>query len=538
MAGIGDYIHWHAKRYLEYGIGETQPRGPSAAKSIINAHQELSQLYKGKVKQANWKAYENFLNDALYPQEVPRYSEEVSNNQINNLYKMLDDRINSQWNRINTDSHALLTEVTRTNKNIAHAKQYSGSYRKNKTSSTRVYNTEVQWRSIKKLLTSLTNIRKSLVVDCRDGKITEKELENYYKKINELKSNIISNLDIQSKELQQLNDYTRVGVIRSNSSLKDKDMPLGQAITAANNLIKEVKNSEIPMILGQVGEEFIAAITYMAANKGVQVTNQLIDDLTKQGKTKQQTTLSGFSAYVDLDELANSMGTSDKGTHYWTRQNNAIVSTNGSQGTVDITVSLSPESKLAQDLGLTDFNASIKNYNSIDSPSHPGVNILSGAPLLSIFMLLNEDFINHYLNLMSVIGPPNVRDTAEADRATGVIKHAAAVRALAGIRSTTYNSAVSDCFVVNNKSEKRVYVISTTQLLRYIRSDFDKYLLFKEPLPRRFKNDWVGGFSKPDSASAVKRITNLLKEVHKYKIYLSLSPSAIRDASNNNSHFL
>ena len=52
MAGIGDYIHWHAKRYLEYGIGETQPRGPSAAKSIINAHQELSQLYKGKVKQA------------------------------------------------------------------------------------------------------------------------------------------------------------------------------------------------------------------------------------------------------------------------------------------------------------------------------------------------------------------------------------------------------------------------------------------------------------------------------------------------------
>ena len=53
MAGIGDYVHWHAKRYLEYGIGEKAYKGPSASKSIIDAHKELYQLYQGKIKKAN-----------------------------------------------------------------------------------------------------------------------------------------------------------------------------------------------------------------------------------------------------------------------------------------------------------------------------------------------------------------------------------------------------------------------------------------------------------------------------------------------------
>ena len=375
-----------------------------------------------------------------------------------------------------------------------------------------------------------------------DGHISINELNKSTKEIRAMQNKLIQAVknelvEVKKKGVKNL-DLAKIGVIRSDATNKIKDTDLGKLIDEANHLIAEAKGSEIPRIVGEAGEGVVAAATYMAGNYGAKVTQQLLRDNLIVGKNRQQTVLQGFSSYVDLSQLERQFNNSylEHGKKLWehNKQSDTLIYTNGSQGTVDISIPLNPASDFAKDLGINEINASVKNYNDIDAH---GIGAISGVPLLSIFMLINTNFVNHYLNLLGASGPPNLRDSLVAQRATGVIKHAVAARALTGARSKTYADKTADCLVVNNRKEKKVYVLSTYDLLRTIRSNYEKYASF-EGIPTRLDNRWVGGefgpagnFWAPSEDAASTRITNLIAETHKFKIKMSLRPNTIREAA-------
>ena len=375
-----------------------------------------------------------------------------------------------------------------------------------------------------------------------DGHISINELNKSTKEIRAMQNKLIQAVknelvEVKKKGVKNL-DLAKIGVIRSDATNKIKDTDLGKLIDEANHLIAEAKGSEIPRIVGEAGEGVVAAATYMAGNYGAKVTQQLLRDNLIVGKNRQQTVLQGFSSYVDLSQLERQFNNSylEHGKKLWEHdtQSDTLIYTNGSQGTVDISIPLNPASDFAKDLGINEINASVKNYNDIDAH---GIGAISGVPLLSIFMLINTNFVNHYLNLLGASGPPNLRDSLVAQRATGVIKHAVVARALTGARSKTYADKTADCLVVNNRKEKKVYVLSTYDLLRTIRSNYEKYASF-EGIPTRLDNRWVGGefgpagnFWAPSEDAASTRITNLIAETHKFKIKMSLRPNTIREAA-------
>ena len=142
--GIGDYVHWHASRYLEYGTGRISKSGGSAAKAIIDANRELTELYSNKIKMANWEIYEGVLQDAIYPPEVPRYSYSIGAAERTAVFDEVNKYLTDEFDRITVGSEKLLTEfLDKKTISSADVKKYTGSSRKNKQNK-RVYNTEIQ----------------------------------------------------------------------------------------------------------------------------------------------------------------------------------------------------------------------------------------------------------------------------------------------------------------------------------------------------------------------------------------------------------
>ena len=109
--------------------------------------------------------------------------------------------------------------------------------------------------------------------------------------------------------------------------------------------------------------------------------------------------------------------------------------------------------------------------------------------------------------------------------ATETIKKGIAVRALSGARDVdnVANNALSDVFIVNDRSAQMVRVYSTRDLIDRIWGDIDRYANVKGMPAGRIPMSWFG--DSPDQGAAEDRIANLLANVHAFKISMALKPS-------------
>ncbi len=280
--------------------------------------------------------------------------------------------------------------------------------------------------------------------------------------------------------------------------------------------------------IGDLAEYAMAAALGVGGAVKRKAVNDLIDEFHVVGWQKSPTEYRRFSNLIYVDLVSKNLNKDRYGNPlnppaYNYEVDGHIYSINGSQDTVDISIDLQKGSYLYNELGLDTLQASIKNLAQINEEY--GINILGGAPLLSILELASVDFINHYLNLLAL----NPKSEMAIHYYKDEIRYMVAVRALSGMRGLIGDQKYSDCFIVNARKDRRVYVWGTGDLLDKIETLRDNgglrdaLRLNGNALPRSLDNTFIEvqkGQSPYIGASI--RISKLISQLHKYKIHASL----------------
>lgn len=159
---------------------------------------------------------------------------------------------------------------------------------------------------------------------------------------------------------------------------------------------------------------------------------------------------------------------------------------------------------------------SAKNVNL---KSNRGVHILSGSSLLYLLQDEDNDFVNHYLNIVAS-HEDGVKINADITGAHNAIKYTILFKALTG---ETYLRQGADTFVVNDNTTGKVRVYDMNALIKKASDDLDAYCSITandKPIESMVINN-------ARKATYSDRITSFIGEVHKQKISAALKPSLL-----------
>ena len=483
MGYIGDYIHFRHTNYRKFGIGRSSNRGLNFNNAYQMAKQELLSTVAG-------------ASDFSADQELEKY---LSINKTNSVFKE-EDFSNEFRNLIeNHFNHKKINFETKSFQDLASEFELvKQSYSKKNT---RRYNIQ----TINRFKQAITNLYAKVI---KSGEITEKQRDNI---LGELKK-----LGQQMKELGKKESSTE--------TLKGYQNIFNQ-FNEISNLIAKPTTKEKGDLAEIISYYMLAKASGMAEEKALEVIQKdLINPLTATGIVGGQgsTPKISFSRdLVDSDALRSAFGKSA-----WTLKDGEngkykiLLSTAPKQNTVDII--------LNWDSG-EDIRASVKNYQSKSVSLH-GVGIVKDTPLTLLFNLINTDFVNHYLNILSFRGAG--LEIGNLKKSTEIIKKALALRGLSGYRTKGQpKGSQANIFIFNNSTTGDVRVLNIGKLLKQLMSlsenGLNHYVSYTN-IPNSIQNEWVGGVAN-DKASAKIRITNIIAEVHKIKLSMSLKSSVLNN---------
>lgn len=547
--GIGNYVHFHAQNYLNFGITyDDLDKGVSASAALQNSHAELQRIINSKYHNGNWGKYSSFLNKTVYPKNNNLYKTPTLPAQdMNVIYDWINETLSKNHNQIVDNARALITDP---DINSSRSYIYKNNARKNKNTNDSIYTKSIQLRTLLKLTkevfksykkaieikqnTTSVEVIKLAEEAENNAKIVGKELENFLLELTNAKTlNGISNTNFYKN-----NKYKSAGIIRTDNSNREMDTELGKMIMRANEAIRMLQDPT-SQISGDAGEYLVAAATEALAATGKKTINTILNDFGKNAQvignqgTRQE--LIGFSSIVSLDKIVEDIGVAF-GKPLYEKIDNMIISSGATKDTVDVIVNIQDNKNLANELGVNEFGTSIKNYATLDptyrNPSG-GVSLLSSAPLLSILMLFNTDFVNHYLNLMGAHQPPAIKQSPEAESYKNELLWGIAVRAVSGIRGLSANMSkkFSDVLIINDKSTQHIYVISTSDLLYGIYGNINSYFDISIGAKNGngliyLWNRWNG--KNPSQDGAFNRIQSVINELHNFKVHASLLKNGIQ----------
>ena len=211
--------------------------------------------------------------------------------------------------------------------------------------------------------------------------------------------------------------------------------------------------------------------------------------------------------------------------HYREKDGNVILEHNASQNKVDVTV------KWKTNAG----NEILLPISAKNIQSSGQIKILSDSSLLFLIQDENADFINHYLNLVSVNSTSNVPNlTDNKQEAINTLRLTLLYKAMAGSQLKGMQASI---FISNLRG--RVYVHRITDVIDSITNQNTTQLkttgitgLNDEQIGDFVKaNRWEGKKDILDDQSAQMRITHLLNHIHATKISVAISQSIIKNAN-------
>lgn len=508
--GIGDYIHYYRKNYIKYGINRNTPDSSigSFSKAYFNAKNSLKQLYSTQAKKANWKRYEDFLNEAIY-NNFGKFSNKIDKK----LYKdMIEKFFKESFPDMKGNIDSILLAAT--------SKEYStGGFKLNKSiqknNKKGTYQIRITKSTIEKEVKKLDFLlKKGFSSIKKDNTINQDELKDMIDGAERIKDKFEKIL------IQMEKDSVNRIKINKGDKFTQNTTDAGKALEALNDIYKFYNSYLLTSLFtGASLETVVGSASAAGAFVGGRALNDIANPIV--GGDKFKNAFTGFGDCVDMNKLTGIINQNIKNNeNKWQNNGDMIISGNESQGTVDISINLEDGSVLKNELGINSFNASLKNYKNIDKH---GVSIVSGVSLLTIFMLLESDFVNHYLNLISSRTPKGYQRSEPLQKiADSVIKYGVAVRGLFGARGSAISVPTADCFVVNNRSATRVKVFGVGELLDQIAINPD---LVKVKLPTKITQEREGTTNSWDAATT--RITKLLAQTHSIKLYASLLPNAL-----------
>lgn len=294
-----------------------------------------------------------------------------------------------------------------------------------------------------------------------------------------------------------------------------------------NELIRETALVNDAMIMGAIAE-YVPLILPNVYEKGLQRgTDEIIKEFTKaieKGGVGNQR-----SAKVLLENRVYGVSEGGKSTAASRWQKLGVHGSqayiNYTQDKVDINAKLIGDNQI--------LKASVKNY----AMGAKTIHLLSGSSLVK-YLQIYPQLGNHYLNITANIGrqPWECAPSIDVQYAHQAMLVALGAHALAGgLFGAKKNSAIqkldaAEVLVVNwrngNRTKFKVYPIYK------IIQNIEQYLDFRGGAdlskPVEWHNTYIGNFSEKDPRLAYARSINLINELHKQQLSVSLRVSKLK----------
>ena len=470
MPGIGDYIHYSNANYRKYGTNQAgEDSNYADAVAVFEAQRRAILDNIVSTKSNNLRQLEKYLNSLLYGREIDgsKLTEEEWQRFMERFYQQFDEKF-ANFGVIFDSSNALQ------------------AYAKNKISSKDSLNIT----RIEQYVQSIENTVKRMV---NKGDASDADILEFNQAIDAL--NFLS---------QQIDDKT--GIVNL-SAIPESESILNQV----NRVLKRV-SFPTPLATGSALEYFLAAAGNYANERAAIEADKIVDDMISKvvGQEGSAAIISSgqFSEFVDVKELASLV------SETWQLNSNTDLQMKvASQDKLDVILNWNGDT----------FNVTAKNYMLKD---HKMVTLVTGAPLLSFINGEKPEFINHWLNTVTM-NDRERKANANLELAHIAMKLTILAKALTG--QGLGKTGVADTFIINNRSAKRIEVYSTHEILNRIEKNINDVARFAG-YPDIIKNVWVGkgaSGSIPSNASAQVRITNLLAQLSTFKIKASINYDAL-----------
>lgn len=417
MSAIGDYIHLRQDNYIQYGTSKRQPMGTYLARrsSIVN------NLFKNKIhtskKNNFYKSLEDYLN-AMAKENVK-----------NNYVSIAEQKVGEKWKKYLEGGTLTFGEnftikdlENKTNLKISKISLNRGN----------VISEEKTLKDIVKKIEMIEKaMQKGILGNEADTDEALQALEGTYK-------NLISRM---KKMVSGKLPWQEISNIHP-TDLKSDKVTLAGLRTTVNTIIEKyfssppsvlIEGDLFEIFLEQVlseskilGDQMIEDVHSLVLNENFEPNAELIKDLNLE-KSLSIVKDSKCSVTLKRDRSHRSK--------------------------VDIIAKWKGE----------DVKISAKNVSTSIWGGHH-ISLVSGSPMDIMLGGVNEDFINHYLNLFAERKGDKSKLSEEQSAVFYDMKLVLVRQAMSG---AMYDSSqdVADTFIINDKTSGRIRVFSISQLM-------------------------------------------------------------------------
>lgn len=513
--GLGDYIHCYPSNYWAFGINRRFGNNGNFTGSAVAAYQEAkATALKTKTNTSNTQAIADFYT-ALMRQNYKDASAALGTNEVIDYTKMEADFHKAINNKLSSSIGKAVDRASLGVTSIGGIQRISYSGLKDKDRKS------IRRSTIESLIPKVRACIKTLINEYSRGLtrgMNQDSLMKLKKSISELMT-MRQMLSQIAKEMHASNEY-----LKSFRYSDGSNNYLGDILTNLDYLTKAY-TTPTKSEIGYVAEYFTAAGAAIAGGKVQETTAELLDSFVI-GNTGSNTTLQVSGDFVDRNILKQALNKASFGNDTWSldEEGNILVSSHTSQDTVDVQINFKDANNI---FGTDQLRASVKNYfdPTTLTETHPGVSVISGAPLTSLLGLMNSNFSNHYLNYLAGNGISG----RDFEYGNNVMKYILAVRGLSGARNSA-SSKLSQYFIVFSRKDKRVYVFTTMDLLNKISPSpgvFNDNYALVTGMPSmgalKSANKYVNVTSTVEAA-VQQRIASVIAGAHAFKLSMSLMP--------------
>ena len=480
---IGDYIHYTAKGYNDYGIYRKQKGEIPNFTSFAN-----TELDKIKLKNINAKSLENDLNQFFqHWQEGKMTSAEQKI--IEEVFRQMQQEFGKKLGSISPTGDVTMSDEQR-EKAIGQIKTAAKKDRSNLSPAT-----------IMGRISKLERVRDILKRDLGDG---------------------VDNIDNLTQSLNQLKEEANAlyGELINEKSIPTKSKSLIQKenilIAKINQLIKIY--AAMPAVSLQKGEFFEYLVAYMSGVSGDIASKNINKAINEINQNMGSIKIGGVTAEMKIDTSNFGIRDDTNELHNINFSDNTDMSIKYSQQKVDVVVKV----------GRRKVGASLKNVNL--SSGHAWVHTVSGSNLLYFLQDMAPEFVNHFLNL-NATHKRNSGKINESERLQSrlAMKKVLAAKALTG---ATFGRESAELFIINDNKTGKVKVLSMKKLVQALKETDSNNISVKlggrgiVSEMKLFNNTSVSD----DDILGLQRISNLLSSLRGIKLNASLNSNFILNA--------
>lgn len=526
MGKIGDYVHYHLENYEKFGNNKNLTPidvNEDINQSILKNHAQMLSLAKRNDISGgnNNEEFQNDLELALNVSKEQLYRTAMQLDQNTNNQEIL----NAIKNNIGAGFDEVISQIDWSTLDITTSKEglISGTSKMYLQSNMKISTVE---NCINDLITKINQLEDNEITNIEEIRQKMSTIENLMNNfITYCKSSLIEDgwentiiNNIQNQNIkQQTHKTNRISKIQS----KFKELQ-----EQVNNFITfSLQKPAVNLQKGNLFEYLIAYLPLFSLREGSDEINEQLKKIQVAGGVKEDVRV---NPNYFLDGLISD---SEQKTDF---DNGSLrISPKRSQGKVDVFLTWQ-----GQELRVSAKNVHLKNNYFI--------HILSGSSLLYLIQELDSNFVNHFLNLSAHKINNNYLQTAK-EQVINELKFTLILKALIGGELEGNGRSKANLFIVNDNSEQGngIKVYNINDLINIISDEMEqnknneKFTIqgitigsSRKTFGKNFllKNELV-----KEENGALKRIANILSEVHAQKINASLSISYLNAYNRNKS---